>query len=1022
VSSGLAALRAELERLAGELDPFVKTRGRPLVATVPEDLLPDPATGALACELDAAGAKARPSLAVRAGRLVGGCSCGSFVAQGQCRHLAALVLAFHERLGKAPPLAPAHPHALPRKAGCLAWRVRLPARGLEVVPVVLREPTLYSRKPPPRALALEDLAKVVACDPKGATTQDRTVAKRIERGVVAPIDLLAALEGHPRVAVEGSEGTFAVREATAGIAVVPADELYHVRPALDGTPVVPWPGAATLLEDALVAMARDEKALRFARVTPEAAALLGIVSEQGAALELDAAAALVDRIERAEVGLPLTLPPVLAGRSVPAARALSLLVTPRETGALIELRVRPIAGGPASVPGERPERFTAMVGGERLAAQRDLPRERASATELARTLAVQAEAPAWAVELASDDDLLDLLARLAEAPGGGEAVLLEWPEGVRPRRVVRTGAPRLEVSPRGYWLGLDVRAEAEGELVGLASVFAAAREGRRYATLGGGRFVEVVHALSERLRELARHAATDDGKLAVPLGAAPLVVAAALESPLGVEAGVSELSARVGRAREADGAQAPIGLKAELRPYQLDGYRWLARLSELGAGGVLADEMGLGKTVQAIALLLRRRESGPALVLAPTSVAAGWHRELARFARSLLVRSHRDERTGALEGLGPGEVVVATWPLLLRDREAFERVFWATLVLDEAQAFKNPRSETARAARALKRDVAFALTGTPIENDLSELWSIFSVVAPGLLGSSLEAFSARNAATGDATKDAERRAELVALVRPFLLRRTKAQVAPELPSRTVVRHDVELSPAERALYERARLDARAELASLQGPEEARRFRVFAWITRLRQLASHARLVDPAAPPVSSKLARLLEELEPALAAGRRALVFSPFVRHLELAREALAARGVATLTLQGDTPPSERTRLVDAFQSGEGSVFLISLKAGGVGLNLTAADLVFILDPWWNPAVEDQAADRAHRIGQERPVLVVRLVAQRTIEERVLELHERKRAVVASVLDGSDAAGRLPLGELMALLDGADQA
>jgi len=1021
-SPGLAALRAELERVEEELDPFVRTRGRPLVGRVPKDLTPDPVTGAVACELEAGGARGRASIALRAGRLTPGCTCSGFAAQGQCRHVAALVHALRERLFSGSRLVRAGPAEVPRRAARLAWRVRLQAHGLEVVPVALRDRTNYGTvEAPPRELALEDLPEVVGGDPAGATLQDRAIVERLAQGPVAPLDLLATLEGHPRVVVEGrGGGAVAVRPAVPGIAVAQAGELFHVRPALDGDPVVPWPGVASLLDDGLVGLASGEATLRFARVPSETAELLAIVAEQGAALELEGAAALVDRIERSELGLPLTLPDALTGRTVASSTVLSLLVTPRDPGGTVELRVRPISGGPTASPGERPEHSTAMVGGERLATRRDLAGERAAALEVARTLELalpRTEPPAWTIELTEDDDLLDLLARFSARVGDGEHVQLEWPEGVRPRRVLRTGAPRLDVSPRGHWLGIDVRAEAEGELVGLASVFLAAREGRRYAALGGGRFVEVVQALSDRVRELARLARGDADAISVPLSAATLVVEAASDAPLALSESVRELALRVTRAREAEGAGPPPGLVAELRPYQLAGYRWLARLASLGAGGVLADEMGLGKTVQAIALLLARHAVGPALVLAPTSVVAGWIRELARFAPWLRVRSHRDDRALALDGLEPGDVVVATWPLLARDAEAFALVSWATLVLDEAQAFKNPRSETARAVRALKREVAFALTGTPVENDLSELWSLFSVVAPGLLDESLEVFALRVAATGDPEVDATRRAGLAASVRPFLLRRTKAQVAPELPPRTEVRHDIELTAAERALYERTRLDARAELASFEGPEDARRFRVFAWITKLRQLASHARLVDPAAPPVSSKLERLLAELEPALESGRRALVFSPFVRHLELAREALGARGIATLLLEGDTPPKERVRIVDRFQAGEGSVFLISLKAGGVGLNLTAADLVFILDPWWNPAVEDQAADRAHRIGQERPVLVVRLVSRGTIEERVLELHERKRALVASVLDGTDTAGTVPLDELVALLD-----
>ncbi len=306
-----------------------------------------------------------------------------------------------------------------------------------------------------------------------------------------------------------------------------------------------------------------------------------------------------------------------------------------------------------------------------------------------------------------------------------------------------------------------------------------------------------------------------------------------------------------------------------------------------------------------------------------------------------------------------------------------------------------------------------ALSGTPIENRLGDLWSLFSLVAPGLLGSWTR-FRTRFAAPIEREQDEERAAVLAALIAPFVLRRTKRDVAPELPSRTEVVHRVELSPAEQDLYDAAVRDARRALSRRLRDDSGRSARILAELTHLRQLACHPRLVVDDPRVESSKLHALLQLTADILPRGHRVLVFSQFTRHLALVREALERAGASTLYLDGATPAAERARLVERFQGGEGDVFLISLKAGGTGLNLTAADYVVHMDPWWNPAAEDQASDRAHRIGQERPITVVKLVAQGTIEEKVLGLHDDKRRLADSVLGGS--AGALDLEALEGLL------
>jgi SNF2 family DNA or RNA helicase len=433
--------------------------------------------------------------------------------------------------------------------------------------------------------------------------------------------------------------------------------------------------------------------------------------------------------------------------------------------------------------------------------------------------------------------------------------------------------------------------------------------------------------------------------------------------------------------------------------------------------------MGLGKTVQTLAVLLARAALGPALVVAPTSVCTNWLREAAQFAPDLQVHGyHGAQRRELLGRLGPGRVLVTSYHLLVRDLELLQPKSFATLVLDEAQAVKNASAKRTRALRQLRAGFRVALSGTPIENHLEELWSLFSILSPGLLGSR-EEFRARFLTPG-ATAAPPARA-LARLLQPFLLRRTKDQVATELPPRTEILQTVALSPAERELYEDTRLAIAAQIqrqhdarATTGGASHDLRFAALAGLTRLRRLACHPRLLDPTSPIGSSKLERFIELLEPVLEGDHRALVFSQFTSYLALVRELLDQRGIAHLYLDGSTPAAERQQRVDAFQGGAAPVFLISLRAGGTGLNLTAADYVFHLDPWWNPAVEDQATDRAHRIGQDRPVTVYRLVAQRTVEEQILELQRDKRDLASQLLDDSGLVGRLDTDELLALIIG----
>jgi SNF2 family DNA or RNA helicase len=462
----------------------------------------------------------------------------------------------------------------------------------------------------------------------------------------------------------------------------------------------------------------------------------------------------------------------------------------------------------------------------------------------------------------------------------------------------------------------------------------------------------------------------------------------------------------------------PAALQAQLRQYQADGFAWMARLAHAGLGACLADDMGLGKTVQTLALLLHRAELGPALVIAPTSVCGNWAAEATRFAPSLRVLNYGDaDRQSLLASASSGDLVVASYSLVQIDAEAFAAREWATLVLDEAQALKNAATKRVKAIATLQAGFRLALTGTPVENRLADLWSIMNLLNPGLLGSSQQ-FNDRFASAIERQRDEVVRGRLRRLVAPFLLRRTKAQVLPDLPPRTEIIHRIEPGPEERAFLEAARRSAIERVSELAGDvgEGQAAFHVLAELTRLRRAACDPRLVAPELGLVGAK-AQEFEQLAQELVAGRhKALVFSQFTDFLKLLGERLDAAGIGYQYLDGSTPAAERTRRVAAFQRGEGDLFLISLKAGGFGLNLTAADYVLIVDPWWNPAAEDQAMGRAHRIGQLRPVTVYRLVTAGSIEERIVELHRDKRTLAEGILEGQDQGRAIQAAELAALL------
>ncbi|MCI5121030.1 MAG: DEAD/DEAH box helicase, partial [Candidatus Electrothrix sp. AUS4] len=465
--------------------------------------------------------------------------------------------------------------------------------------------------------------------------------------------------------------------------------------------------------------------------------------------------------------------------------------------------------------------------------------------------------------------------------------------------------------------------------------------------------------------------------------------------------------------------EVPSTLQAELRDYQAEGFVWMARLAHLGVGGCLADDMGLGKTLQSIAVILDRAENGPSLVIAPTSVCLNWEQEVARFAPTLTLQtlSGVDDREAIVQNLGKRDILITSYTLLQQEVELLETISWQTVVLDEAQSIKNAATKRSKASMRLKAKFRLITTGTPIENHLGELWNLFNFINRGLLGT-FKQFNSRFGIPIEKHQDHAARRQLKKLIRPFMLRRIKSEVLDELPPRTEITLRVEMKKSEMQFYEAIRQQAIENIES-NGQKSGRHLQILAEIMRLRRACCNPKLIDENTKISSSKLQVSAEVVEELLESRHKALVFSQFTGHLALIREHLDKEGVSYQYLDGTTPAKERIKRVDAFQAGEGDLFLISLKAGGLGLNLTAADYVIHMDPWWNPAVEDQAADRAHRIGQKRPVTVYRLVTTDTIEEKIVQLHHEKRNLANSLLEGTDAGARISADELLELIRGS---
>jgi SNF2 family DNA or RNA helicase len=703
-------------------------------------------------------------------------------------------------------------------------------------------------------------------------------------------------------------------------------------------------------------------------------------------------------------------------KEVEADSRIRVQLLPFGDGLKAELFAKPFGTlPPYCKPGKGGRVLIADDHGQQLQVKRDLSQELAMANALMNDIQ-SLESLDISDELIAFDEPMDSLHLLDILATHQDKCVVEWPEGekYKIRGSVNFSNLNLRLKSKSNWFELQGELKVNEEtVVTIQQLLALTAKGHdRFIELEAGQFLALSDQLKRQLEELRSFSVS--GKDGVKINKfASVALGDFFEEVNNLMADKSwkDFRKHIESVQESE-MPIPTNLQAELRPYQEDGFRWLARLAAWEGGACLADDMGLGKTIQTLAVLLHRASQGPALVVCPVSVLSNWVNETARFAPTLCVKTlTHNNREQTLQSLESGDILITSYGLLQSEEKALAEILFSTVVLDEAHTIKNYATKTSKAAMQLQASFRVALTGTPIQNHLGEIWNLFNFINPGLLGT-LQHFTDMFIKPDNEPS----RRHLKKLITPFILRRTKSAVLDELPPKTEIVKKVLLSDDEMAFYEALRRQAIINLESDDASQGTKHLKALAEITRLRQACCNPALVDSAVAIPSTKLSTFLEIIAELTENKHRALVFSQFVTHLSLVRAALDKQGYTYQYLDGSTPAAEREKSVKNFQSGEGALFLISLKAGGLGLNLTAADYVIHLDPWWNPAVEDQASDRAHRIGQSRPVTIYRLVAENTIEEKIIQLHNTKRDLADSLLEGSDQSAKLSMTELMSLI------
>ena len=715
-----------------------------------------------------------------------------------------------------------------------------------------------------------------------------------------------------------------------------------------------------------------------------------------------------------EIGQPTSDIPEIESDNTPIFQ-----ITPVGNGFRLAILIRPFGiHGPYVQPGHGAISLIAEISGKRLQTSRAFAKETNNCQNIINQCSTLAplECTEYQYYLNDTESCLTLLEELNPIQN---MVHIEWPEGEKLQLANAIDFDHFNVSikNKGNWFGIEGEVQIDKDkvmdmrqLIQLVD-----KQQSRFIPLQNGQFVALSKSLKTKIDDLTAISTITRKELNIhPLTSH--ILNDFVKAGAHID-GNDSWTRQLNLIKESQTIQPilPSTLHASFRDYQEEGYIWLMRLAHWGGGACLADDMGLGKTLQALAVLLKRATDGPCLIVAPTSVCMNWVDETHRFAPSLHpIIFGGNQRKKTIKNLAPFDLLITSYGLLQQEETLLSSLEWNTIILDEAQAIKNIATKRSKAAMNLNAKFKVITTGTPIENHLGELWNLFNFINPGLLGSHHQ-FNRRFGIPIERHNDPKARQILKKIVHPFILRRLKSQVLEELPPRTEIILKVEMSEDEQSFYEALRQEA---LTNIQNETiaKSRPMRILAEITRLRQASCHPRLVTPTATIPSSKLILFGRVTGDLLANKHKALVFSQFTSHLALIREYLDQQNINYQYLDGNTPAKERSRRVKAFQAGEGDLFLISLKAGGVGLNLTAADYVIHMDPWWNPAVEDQASDRAHRIGQIHPVTIYRLVVTNTIEEKIVALHHDKKELATSLLEGTSSNNAINTEELVRLL------
>lgn len=673
--------------------------------------------------------------------------------------------------------------------------------------------------------------------------------------------------------------------------------------------------------------------------------------------------------------------------------------------------VQPLeAGGLFLMAGRGSETVYDSANGVRYQISRKLSEEQANYDHLMNFCQTSLSSLSLREEDKGEMSLADTLALMEFVGDNPDKCVVEWPKGesLRLKGKLTSASVSGGVNTGESWFEIEGDVQLDKNTImtlqDLMKQFAGSGS-RRFVQLADGEFLALTEELRRKLLRL-QDIQSASGKVPLFQVGALASMIQSKDNFLTADKGFGKLLAKVNKAGKMD-IGVPTTLNAQLRDYQQQGFEWMTRLFEWGAGACLADDMGLGKTIQAISAILYRK--GPALVVAPASVILNWVNEITRFAPTLrcTVLNEADDRAAVIESAGQNDVILCSYAILTRESELLGKKQWSIACLDEAHTIKNKETKMSDAAMALKADARLALTGTPLQNNLAELWNLFQFINPGLLGTH-QHFSQKYISS-DSAKDNMKRLKNV--IGPFILRRRKYDVADELPEKTDIRHNVQLDYLETASYEAMRLEAKAEIDAAENVDMT----ALAHITRLRQAACSMELVKNDWNGANSKISEACTIIRQVVESGDRILVFSQFTSFLSLVRDALGMKE-SVLYLDGSTPIRRRAMMVNDFQEGKASVFFISLKAGGLGLNLTGANYVLHLDPWWNPAIEQQATDRAHRIGQKRIVTVYHLISSNTIEEKILRLHKVKRDMADALLSGTDVAQSLSIEQLKELV------